>query len=487
MDLSLSHVISVSLTLAASGLSNFNPSNLAIFTDEQPNPAYSNGPSGSARGFGIYYSSLQVAKDYGTGSKTYAQAVAIFSQTPNILAGGGYLVVIPMTQAVAAIQTITPGGVPASGTFVLNFGGNATGALNWNDNAATIQTALRALAGLGAAVVTGTVAGGLSVTGFPSGPAALITVTANTVATAGSAPVVFTVATGTAGALTETLTAAIARANPMVQFFGILANATIDSGDWTSAAAAVQSLNQMLGRASYQKADLAANTGWLWALQNSGDFRTRGMYYGNLGTQSDANMAIAAAFSRGMAVDFTGSNTVMTQELKTLNGVPTDTSLDEATFTLAQNAGAMIYPGYQGQPGLQDFNTNGGFFDEIFNSSWFQGALQVAGFNVIKQSGTKVAQTDNGVETLLGAYRRVCLQAVTNGYLAPGAWTAPDTFGNPADFLRNIQEQGFYLYAPPVAQQLPSDRAARKAPAVQIAGKEAGAIHSSNVMVNINP
>src|SRR5260370_13519041 len=55
------------------------------------------------------------------------------------------------------LQTVTITGGPTGGTFTLTFGGNTTSALNWNCTAAQMQTALQALASIGAnnALVTG--------------------------------------------------------------------------------------------------------------------------------------------------------------------------------------------------------------------------------------------------------------------------------------------------------------------------------------------
>ena len=90
------------------------------------------------------------------------------------------------------------------------------------------------------------------------------------------------------------------------------------------------------------------------------------------------------------------------------------------------------------------------------------------------------------MDVLKGAYREVCIASVTNGMAAPGSWTSPDTFGNPEDFRRNIAEQGYYIFSQPITQQSSVDREARKAPLVQIALKLAGAVHSSDVIININ-
>src|SRR6266516_1475613 len=54
-------------------------------------------------------------------------------------------------------QQIQITGSPTGGTFVLRFGGQNTATINWNDNAATVQTRLQALSSIGAgnALVTG--------------------------------------------------------------------------------------------------------------------------------------------------------------------------------------------------------------------------------------------------------------------------------------------------------------------------------------------
>ena len=76
------------------------------------------------------------------------------------------------------------------------------------------------------------------------------------------------------------------------------------------------------------------------------------------------------------------------------------------------------------------------------------------------------------------------IQSVNAGVIAPGTWNG-DTFGNQQDFIRNIEDNGYYLYSLPIAQQAQAEREAREAPIVQIAIKEAGAIHSSSIIINI--
>lgn len=94
--------------------------------------------------------------------------------------------------SLALSKVATLSGVAASGTFKFNYGGNATAAINWNDAVSTIQSKLRAVTGLGAATVTGSIASqSLTITLNVTSAVSLITVTANSLATVGSVAITF--------------------------------------------------------------------------------------------------------------------------------------------------------------------------------------------------------------------------------------------------------------------------------------------------------
>jgi hypothetical protein len=171
--------------------------------------------------------------------------------------------------------------------------------------------------------------------------------------------------------------------------------------------------------------------------------------------------------------------------LKDLTGVQPDLTVDQTLLEACKISGADLYVSLQGVPKTFCSGANK-FFDQIYNLRWFVGALQVAGFNFLAQAATKVPQTEQGMDGLKNAYGAVCDQAVTNQYLAPGAWKSSTTFGNQADFLANITQLGYYLFSQPLAKQSQASREARQAPLVQIAVKEAGAIHESSVVIYVN-
>lgn len=375
MELQLTNVITVSVSQAQTGVSAYNTSNVALFSDETPGMTF------GTDGYKIYLDPTDVGTDFGTGSVTFKQANALFSQQPNVLTGNGYLVVILLESS-------------------------------------------------------------------------------------------------------ETLDAAISRTQDLVQYFGIMANSIQSQVDMLAAAAVIQPLNKI--GFFVQKASASIAPGGSLDLLRSGDFfKSRGLYYGSTDDLS-ALLMMAAYVGRALSVNFSGSNTTLTMHLKDLIGVQPDPTMTQTLLNKAVAAGADSYPSLEGVAKVFTSGLNGGFFDQVYNAQWIAGAIQVAGFNFLAQTATKIPQTEDGMDGLKGAYRSVCQQAVTNQYVAPGTWTSPTTFGNQADLYANIKQFGYYIYSTPIAQQLQVDRAGRVAPLVQIAIKEAGAIQKSNIIVVVN-
>lgn len=281
----------------------------------------------------------------------------------------------------------------------------------------------------------------------------------------------------------ETLSSAIARIANEIYFEGILTTKDADDEEYTAASTAVQAMQNrvlMLPRSTSAAfngifATVASNT------------NTKCLYYslGDENAAQNARIFAAAYLSKALSVNYGGSNTTMTMNLKDLAGVQADTNISETILAQCETAGADCYPSIEGLPKVISNAQGGMYFDQVLNQIWFVNTIQRNVFNVLATTRTKIAQTDANLEIITKAIRQVCNQAVTNGYLAPGTWNSSDTFGNYEDFMRNIEEFGFYIYHMPVAEQSQTDRAARKAPVYQIAGKEAGAVHKANILIYI--
>jgi len=103
-ELALSNIVDVSVAQAPTGIGPFNVNNLLLLTDETPDPV-------PGVGYAVYLTPEDVAADFGSGSVTAKMANAIFAQSPNILAGGGYLVIaqfLPAEKLIDGIQRIQP-------------------------------------------------------------------------------------------------------------------------------------------------------------------------------------------------------------------------------------------------------------------------------------------------------------------------------------------------------------------------------------------
>jgi hypothetical protein len=379
------NVVNISVVMPAAGLANYNINNLVCFTKETPAVSL-----GTAK-YALYSNSADVATNWGTASATYAAAVAVFSQSPNILTGGGLFIVVPMLTDEVLEQAIER----AQG--YVYFGGCSA---NYT----------------------------LGVTG-PTGY------------------------TGATGANLEAL----------------------------RAAATAQSAGKLLFLADSAEASLQ-NGGLAYEVDDSSLSYTRVLHHTDAAELETFKWSYAG---RGMSTNFSAINTTSSMNLKSLPGVSSDSGMTQTILNEAKAVGADVYVNIAGQSCVISHGANG-FFDDVYNLQWLIGALEVAGFNFLRTTGTKIPQTEGGMDGLKAAYRAVLVQASSNGFVAPGEWTGTDTFGNPVDFRRNIRDFGFYIYSLPVAQQSVADREARIAPAVQIAIKYAGAIHSTSVIVNVN-
>lgn len=372
-DLPLNNIVSISVSQTPAGLNEYNTSNLALFSHETPDPVFTDG-------YKIYKEPVEIGEDFGTDSVTYKMALKVFSQTPNILANNGSLIVIPFISS-------------------------------------------------------------------------------------------------------ETLDEAIARTKDLVQYFGLMSTQIETDQDTMDAAAVVQALNKVAF--FVQKDEAAINTEGLFDdIRVANLTKSRGLYYGGATDLSALEMQAAYA-GRSLSTNFSGSNTTQTMQLKDLVGILPDPSMTQSIYNKAQACGADVYASLQGTAKVATSGANK-FFDQVYNLGWFVGAIEIAGFNYLAQSSTKIPQTEQGMSGLKGAYRRICQQGVTNTYIAPGTWNDPTTFGNQSDFYQNIEQLGYYIYSAPIGLQSQADREDRKAPLVQIAVKEAGAIQTSTVIIYVN-
>ena len=289
----------------------------------------------------------------------------------------------------------------------------------------------------------------------------------------------------------ETVRAALDRIGDSVFFYGVLIDEELAASDATEFAALcskLQTADKLFGYCSSDINDLNPGSP-LDLVRSASSFRCRMFYYGDPllnGAAAQQTQIFASAYlGRGLTVNFAGVGTAITMHGKQLTTIIPDQTVGQSQLDLALTAGIDTFVNIAGVPALFSSGANQ-FFDQVYNSDWFASELQVQGFNFLLPINFKIPQTETGMAGLKDAYRRVCEQAVTVGVLAPGFWNSAVPSGFPQSLFRqNIENIGYFVSSQPVAVQSQSDREERKAPLVQIAAKLAGAIHSSDVLVQL--
>ena len=200
---------------------------------------------------------------------------------------------------------------------------------------------------------------------------------------------------------------------------------------------------------------------------------------------SSASMAAAAAaFGRAFAVNFDGQNTTITLKFKQEPGIEPEV-LTATQAKVLKDKNCNVFAQYSNDTAiLQEGVMSGGwYFDERHGLDWLQNDVQTAVWNLLYTSTSKIPQTDAGIARIVTTIESRLEQAVTNGLVAPGVWNG-DSFG--ALQSGDTLTKGYYVYAPPVATQSQADREARNSTVIQVAIKLAGAVHATDIIINVN-
>ncbi len=492
MSLDLANVINVTVSGMPQGLSDFNINTMAIFTHETPN-FIEDGQ--------IYLNAREVEEAFGTSSLTAKMAEAIFAQSPNILSGGGYLAVIPMQNASSATfgnfvtadihANIANFAAVTNGEFKITLNGiahNITGLDFSNINTTSATTVLADVAAvikkkLLDVFITSNATSITFTSKLPGGDSsiAFAAVSGGTGTDLTGATFLSTstgTATGGVDSSGETLIEAIQRTEEQIYYTGVLSTLIIEGDVVEDIADAIQSRDKVYFHPVFTSESVA---GLGTTIADASQDKTRILLYTD--SVEEGRLFAAAYASKALSTNWDGSNTTQTMNLKSLANISSDSGITQTIKTACIAAGVDLYVNYGG---LACVVSNGGndYMDNVIMDIWLKLALQVAGFNYLRQTNTKVPQTEPGMDGLKGAYEQVLVQGVTNAAIGLGLiWNSSETFGNPEDFRRNITDKGYYIYSLPVARQSQQDRSDRKAPLCQIAIKRAGAIHSSDVIV----
>lgn len=494
---SITNVINVAL-IPEGQLAGFDNMNLiTVFTSET-------GVIASAERFRTYRDAASVAADWGSASAVTEYANTVFGTKPNAINFGGSLIVAlhrataenvaataatlvsaQMVEAtvISTLQTITDGSftIDVDGTPVIVTGLDFTSTTDLDGVATMLDTAIAGATVAhdnGFLTVTSGTTGVLSLltafevhsTGTFIGEILSLSDGSGSTLTQGAAAVVLPIETKV-----ESLTATKALINFKGScFIDLVLDAEVD--DIAAWAQANQSIvYSVFSGSSYLAVD-PANPVWAVRLASQSSFRC--LY------SKSGNRKLAASYmARTHTVNFNAENSAITMNLKTLN-VPAE-SYTQTEIDAAKRVGLDLYTTIKDVPVVLTSGVND-FVDNVYNLIAYIDAIQTENFNLLKATGTKIPQTTRGVNQLVATNEKATRRFVRAGVFAPGTWSSPDSFGNIDTFNRNIEQFGFYVLAGLLKDQPQADRQARKSPVVEIAVKNAGALHSAEIVIRFN-
>lgn len=456
----------------------------------------------TAERYRAYKSAADVATDWGSASKTNQFAKSLFATSPNAVNAGGSLVIgfhRAVSENTPATAAVLRGGATDSdlidalqlisdGEFDIDVDGVTVGATAMDFQAVTTLTEAAtvistAIAGATVThdgtgfVVTSDTTGATSLLSFATDPGTAGTYIGELIGLAAGTGAVLTQGSAAGVLAPETQEEAITAIRAEVAFFGSCSvDALTDPQDIASWAQANNVLfyEVFTGATSLQ----VSPSNDVWAIKLAGATNFRCLY------RADNNRKFAVSYmARNHTVNFNAENSALTMNLKALS-VPAD-EIDETVIKQAKRVGMDVYVAIKDVPGVLCSGAND-FVDNRYNLMGYVNAIQVDSFNVLKGTATKVPQTTPGVNQLVDACEKTTRGFVRAGVWGPGEWTSPDSFGDLDTFKRQIREKGFYVLAGRLEDQSQADRQDRKSPVIQIAVKNAGAIHSADIIINFN-
>lgn len=462
----------------------------------------SSGVIDTAERLRLYTSLDGVTQDFGTTAPEYLAAKDYFSQSPQpaVLYVGRWAQsptrghvrgasLSPAQRLLSNFTSITNGAlsITVDGTARNLTGIDLSGALNLNNVASIIQTALAAVAS-GAVVKYDGVYNRFDIASGTTGPTSSVSYATTAPSGTDLGPLLHLTSVDAsapvAGIAAESLVTAVATlANQSGAWYSLqVATATPPAdADHLAVAALIEGLSTSQSRiygATLQNANVLDST---TSADLASQFKTGN--FSRTFSQFSRNDPYAAEslFGRFATVDYEGSNTTITGAYKQEPGVAAEVLTESQfgqvkakntnVFVAVQNGTNIIFPAVM---------ANGDYIDERIGADWLQNRIQTDCYNLLYTTATKVPQTDAGMNLIKTVIANACTVAVNNGFIAPGVWLGPNV-GTLRTF--DVLTSGFYIFAPPVSTQSQADRAARKSVPFQVCCKLAGAVHLISISV----
>ena len=485
-EIALTNTINITLSGTPKGLGDFATNSILLATNETPL---------SSEPYIWAVSAQDIINEYGSDSKTALMGQALFTPSFNLKTGKGQVLVVPYTATDATHCTLETKAIEDVSAFKAVKDGKLTITIDGNEhklsglNFETIKTLADVVKILVAENldidIEATSENKIKFTSRRLGAndsTILMEATTNGAGTdlygATYLDGATATTTNTTNATGTTLAELVAKAEDFGYFGGILTTQECENTLVKANATAIQAQDHIY----YEVTKSLKNMAVLGEqITQAGLNKTRLLAY----SEKNEKVAIATYATIASSTNYSGTDTCLTMNLKELTGVDPDKNLNQTYYNSAKTNGCDIYGSTCGLSAVYSFGANE-YTDVVTGELWLKKALEVAGFNYLRKTNTKIPQTETGLTGLKNAYIQVLQQGVRNGLIGVGnRWNDSIPFGNGETFQDNIEKLGYYVYSIPIAEQSQTERENREAPLIQIAVKLSGAMHSSNVIVNI--
>ena len=482
-EIALTNTINITLSGTPKGLGDFATNSILLATNETPL---------SSEPYIWAVSAQDIINEYGSDSKTALMGQALFTPSFNLKTGKGQVLVVPYTATDATHCTLETKAIEDVSAFKAVKDGKLTITIDGNEhklsglNFETIKTLADVVKILVAENldidIEATSENKIKFTSRRLGANDSTILMEATTAGAGTdlygatyldgATATTTNATGT------TLAELVAKADDFGYFGGILTTQECENTLVKANATAIQAQDHIYYEVTKSLKNMAVLGEQITQASLN---KTRLLAY----SEKNEKVAIATYATIASSTNYSGTDTCLTMNLKELTGVDPDKNLNQTYYNSAKTNGCDIYGSTCGLSAVYSFGANE-YTDVVTGELWLKKALEVAGFNYLRKTNTKIAQIETSMTGLKNAYIQVLQQGVRNGLIGVGnRWNDSIPFGNGETFQDNIEKLGYYVYSIPIAEQSQTERENREAPLIQIAVKLSGAMHSSNVIVNI--
>lgn len=194
--------------------------------------------------------------------------------------------------------------------------------------------------------------------------------------------------------------------------------------------------------------------------------------------------AVVSLLARILTTDWQANNSAITLMYKQEPGIVPE-YVNETQIEALEAKNCNVFASYNNDTAIIEpgKSSSGQFIDSVIGADALAVDIQTAVYNLLYTSPTKIPQTDDGTHSVMTAISQVCNQYVSDGFLAPGTWNSAG-FGSLAQGA--TVPKGYYIYAPPVSSQTEAQRQSRISVPIQIAAKQAGAVHGADVSITVN-